>query len=267
MKYLDFVPEELESIGKFMWDPDYLPILYNFLELKNKMKILDVGCGTGAFTRKLAYQVKNGEIIGVDIDKKLLECARKMTKEENLKIKYVQSNVYNLDFEDDCFDLVTCQKLLCNLNEPEKALKEMIRVSKDKVVAIEPYNSGFIEYCEDKDFSDFLKLIRNAEAKSEKSLKEKNVDLSIGPKLPTMFYRNGLTNVKVKGYLIINMAGEREKKPMSFEMEKLKKVLTKKEIEKLNNFLKINKKPPKGSLQASPIFIVKGFKNGKTKTD
>lgn len=260
MKYLDFVPEELETIGKFMWDPDYLPVLYDFLELKDGMKVLDVGCGTGVFTRKLVYRVKNGEIIGVDIDEKLLESARKIAEERNLKTKYVKGDVYDLKFEDNYFDLVTCQKLLCNLDEPENALKQMVKVSKDKVVAIEPYNSGFIEYCEDKEFSEFLKLIRKAESKSEKSLIEKNVDLSIGPKLPTMFYRNGLNDVEVKGYLIINMASERKKEPIGFEMRKLKKILNKDDIEKLNSFS--NKEPPKGSLQASPIFIVKGAKYG-----
>jgi len=263
MKYLDFVPEELESIGKFMWDPDYLPIVYNFLELEDKMKVLDVGCGTGTFTRKIAYRVKEGEIIGLDIDEKLLESAKKIAKEKDLKIKYVKGNVYNLEFEDNYFDLVTCQKLLCNLDKPEDALKEMIRVSRDKVVAIEPHNSGFVEYCEDEEFLEFLRLVRKAEVKSEKSLREKNVDLSIGPKLPTMFYRNGLTDVETKGYLIINVSNERENNPTNFEIEKLKKVLTKNEIEKFNRFSKINKEPPKGSLQASPIFIVKGVKDGK----
>ena len=265
MKHLDFVPEELEYIGKYMWDPDYLPVLYNFLELKDKMKVLDVGCGTGAFTRRIAERVKNGEIIGLDIDEKLLESARKIAKEKNLRVKYVKGNVYNLEFKDDYFDLVTCQKLLCNLDKPEDALKEIIRVSKDKVVAIEPYNSGFIEYCEDRRMTEFLKLVREAEIKSEKTLKEKNVDLSIGPKLPTIFYRNGLNDVEVKGYLIINMVSERKSEPMGFEMEKIKKVLTKDEMKKFDYFSKINIEPPKGSLQASPIFIVKGIKYGDKK--
>lgn len=239
-------------MGKAIWDTDYFPVLYKFLELKDNMKVLDVGCGTGFYTRIIASQIK-GEVIGVDIDEEFLEYARNNSK--GLNIKYLNQNAYNLEFEENYFDLVTCQRLLCVLKDPQKALKEMIRVSKNNIVAIEPYNTVSIEYCEDKKFIELRKIIENARLRNEKHLENEHIDFDIGIKVPSMFYKNGLKNIEAKGYMIVVTANEKEN-AFDFELKRLKNFLTEDEFDRVMKYYK----PPKGSLYAKALFIVKGKK-------
>jgi 2-polyprenyl-3-methyl-5-hydroxy-6-metoxy-1,4-benzoquinol methylase len=62
-------------------------VLKEFLNLSNEHKILDLGCGTGFFTRIIAEQV-SADIIGIDINETLLDGAIKLAEEQNLNIKY-----------------------------------------------------------------------------------------------------------------------------------------------------------------------------------
>ena len=56
-----------------------------FLGLKPGMKIVDVGCGTGDFTRYLASLIPGKcVILGVDIRAANIRTAEKQTKEEGL---------------------------------------------------------------------------------------------------------------------------------------------------------------------------------------
>ncbi len=96
--------------------------------LKNCKKILDVGCGSG---RHLKF-IKNlgKEVVGLDFSEEMIKNARKV-----FDGKLVVADVRNLPFEDKSFDCVVClgNSFGCLFDE-QKALDEMIRVSKKKVV-------------------------------------------------------------------------------------------------------------------------------------
>src|SRR5215472_8827620 len=68
-----------------------------FLGLKPGMKIVDVGCGTGDFTRYLASLIPGKcTVIGVDMRPASLRVAEKQTKKEGLtsKISYRKGDAY-----------------------------------------------------------------------------------------------------------------------------------------------------------------------------
>ncbi|MFQ6021048.1 MAG: class I SAM-dependent methyltransferase [Candidatus Aenigmatarchaeota archaeon] len=265
-EYIKYTPEELEGTRKNMWRSRYLPILYEFLELKDGMKILDIGCGTGFFTRMMASKIK-GEIIGIDIDDEVLEVARKLTKKQSLDVKYLKQNIYDLKFEDNYFDLVTSHMTLCNLREIEKALKEMKRVTKikGKIVAIEPCNSsGFQFYGSDPEIIELLKLISKAKKGYDEKMKKDGSDLDLGPKLPFYFYKIGLKNVDVEEYSIINFSNQKSQKRFEFELRRLKdavpEYLTKEEFNRIKYLSKRKRKQIQGSISTLPLFMVKGIK-------
>lgn len=88
-------------------------------------KVLEIGCGTGEFTKRIAQT--GADITAVDISPDLLEIARETTQDVNVSF-HVQ-NVEKLDFEDGSFDVVIGSSILHHLNL-NPALREVYRVLK-----------------------------------------------------------------------------------------------------------------------------------------
>ena len=106
------------------------------LELDDRDRVLDVGCGSGELSRVLAEETP-GDVVGVDADPTLLAAAR-----ERAGIETVAGDALRLPFPDDSFDVVVCQALLINLPDPAAAVAEFGRVSSDLVAAVEPDNAA-----------------------------------------------------------------------------------------------------------------------------
>jgi ubiquinone/menaquinone biosynthesis C-methylase UbiE len=94
---------------------------YVYNELKNCEKILDVGCGICSFEQNLP----NLNVIGLDISEEMLEEARKRSDKA-----FVQGNAEKLKFEDSTFDAVFTVATLEFLDDYQKAVKEIARVTK-----------------------------------------------------------------------------------------------------------------------------------------
>ena len=69
----------------------------------NGKMILDLACGTGILTRKIAEKFPNSEIIGIDITESYLELAKKNSTSYN-NITYILQDAenLNLDLKFDC---------------------------------------------------------------------------------------------------------------------------------------------------------------------
>ncbi|ELZ91960.1 S-adenosylmethionine-dependent methyltransferase-like protein [Haloferax mucosum ATCC BAA-1512] len=117
-----------------MWDDSRAALAD--LDLDGRDRILDVGCGTGEFSRVLA-ESSSADVVGVDADTDLLSVAA-----DRERVAVVAGDATRLPFPDDSFDLVVCQALLVNLPDPAAALSEFARVSTDLVAAVEPDNAA-----------------------------------------------------------------------------------------------------------------------------
>ncbi|MCP4613780.1 MAG: class I SAM-dependent methyltransferase [Planctomycetes bacterium] len=97
------------------------------------MKILDVGCGAGHYLYSLRKRVDpNIAYLGLDYTEKYVELARKAFNNEN---QFVVGDIYDLNFDDNSFDIVTCNNVILYLPAPPvKAIEELIRVSKKYVI-------------------------------------------------------------------------------------------------------------------------------------
>ncbi len=127
-------PEYLDLYRKMIMDPDYVDLIAKWIHLKDKMKILDVGCGTGAFTYYLANKTKNSCFYGIDIDELFIQSANeKINKiQNNMKNKFHFSvaDALSLPFNENTFDIVVSYTALTNIPNSKLALDEMIRVTK-----------------------------------------------------------------------------------------------------------------------------------------
>ncbi|WP_299771666.1 methyltransferase domain-containing protein [uncultured Pseudoteredinibacter sp.] len=106
---------------------------YEKLRANSIQSLIDVGCGTGIDTTTIAQlnpEIKN--IVGVDFDKDMIEQADKLAEQKECsdRTRHQHANSYDLPFEDNSFDAVRAERLFMHLEEPEKALREMLRVAK-----------------------------------------------------------------------------------------------------------------------------------------
>ena len=89
--------------------------------------ILDVGCGTGLLFDLVAPKAKL--LVGLDISSKQLKIAYKKTKCFP-NVQLVRADAEHMPFREKVFDRIVAITLLQNLSDPERFLKESIRISK-----------------------------------------------------------------------------------------------------------------------------------------
>jgi 2-polyprenyl-3-methyl-5-hydroxy-6-metoxy-1,4-benzoquinol methylase len=92
-------------------------------DIRQGMRVLELGCGTGHFTRELA--TTGAMIDAIDISPELLAAAREYCAVANVTFQI--QNAYALDYEDSVFDVVVGSSVLHHL--PIKpAIREIYRV-------------------------------------------------------------------------------------------------------------------------------------------
>ena len=97
--------------------------------LKPGIRVLDVGCGSGAITRSIAEKVgSTGFVLGIDPNQGLIEQAWQNAGNWP-GLAFEQADVYTFDSAEQ-FDLVTCARTLQWLAQPQEALLNMKRLVK-----------------------------------------------------------------------------------------------------------------------------------------
>ncbi|MET4156639.1 class I SAM-dependent methyltransferase [Agromyces sp. PvR057] len=90
-------------------------------------RILDVAAGTGTSSASLA--ASGASVVAADFSPGMIEVGR--ARQEHVpNLVFVEADATNLPFGDDEFDAVTISFGLRNVNGPEKALAEFLRVTK-----------------------------------------------------------------------------------------------------------------------------------------
>ncbi|MBN9264683.1 MAG: methyltransferase domain-containing protein [Hyphomicrobium sp.] len=89
-------------------------------------RVLDVGCGDGLLSARLAQE--GAQIIGIDNDPRMLDAARRRAGGAKFRPTFVGGSAEALPFPDGLFDIVVAITVLCLLSDPEKAFREMSRV-------------------------------------------------------------------------------------------------------------------------------------------
>jgi len=99
--------------------------------IKNGSFVLDVGCGIGTTACLLAKKY-NCKVVGVDINKKMIEFSKKRAKKTGVtdKVKFIVADAQNLPFKNDFFDVVIAESVNAFVNDKQKAINEYARVTK-----------------------------------------------------------------------------------------------------------------------------------------
>ena len=121
--------------------------LEKHLPENGKLKVLDVGTGTGFFAVLLAQAGHRVE--GVDLTPALLEEARALAAQRGLDITFREMDAQTLDYEDGCFDAVISRNLTWTLPDPERAYGQWFRVLKPGGVLLN-FDANWYRYLWDR---------------------------------------------------------------------------------------------------------------------
>lgn len=112
--------------------------------------VLDCAAGTGELS--IAAAEKAGRVLCTDMSLPMLEQARKKSAKKGIKnISFGERDIFSLPDEDNTYDVSMAGNVLHLLEEPEKAVRELCRVTKHGGRVIVPTfmaknNSPFIKF-------------------------------------------------------------------------------------------------------------------------
>jgi SAM-dependent methyltransferase len=128
------VPRDAEAEGEYRPFPDIarrnstqeqieVPALVRLMGLPARARMLEVGCGRGVALPVLARKCRPSRLVGLDVDRELLEEARTRCGAE-----LIHGDVRDLPFPDASFDVVIDFGTCYHIARPEAALREIARV-------------------------------------------------------------------------------------------------------------------------------------------
>jgi SAM-dependent methyltransferase len=165
------------------WTRKLREYLFEQTGLKKAQRVLEVGCGTGAILK----EIQTNSLDGLDIQPVALMEARIHAPTASLAC----GDALSLPYPDDCFDITFCHFLLLWVSDPQGALDEMKRVTRQNghVLALaEP------DYCARVDEPAELAVLGRWQ---KESLERQGADPSFGGGLAESFYQAGIELVEI----------------------------------------------------------------------
>jgi trans-aconitate methyltransferase len=102
--------------------------MIDLLELRGDERILDLGCGDGALTARLAQRVPDGLAVGIDASHSMIDTAGSEHGAENLRFELMDIDTVDFDCE---FDVVFSNAALHWITDHDKLLTNVHRALKD----------------------------------------------------------------------------------------------------------------------------------------
>jgi len=205
-----FKPEGLGNAARYSTTRETMAAALVELRLAPGMRVLEVGCGAGGYSRMMASGLKGkGEWIGVDHDEALLEQARRDVALD-VPTRFEKAGALALPFPDGSFDAVVSAFLLCVLPSPLTALREMARVVKPGGVISSlscfcksgglPLFHGLDSWRGRQRYAELEPLVRSA---FRQLVRNPSLGLPNGKDLDVWadYARAGLVDLRISGYL------------------------------------------------------------------
>jgi len=188
------------------WNYDFIELMSKRWELGAVRTVLDVGCGIGHWGFTLApFFSSKTKLYGIDPESAWVEKAAKRAQEKGIseRFHYQMGTAEKIPFEDNTFDMVTCQTVLIHVTDVDTALKEMLRVLKPGglLAVAEPNNIAplliFNTLNVEEPLDGLMEHIR-FHISCERGKKALGLGYnSVGDVLPYAFSKQGLDNIQV----------------------------------------------------------------------
>jgi SAM-dependent methyltransferase len=105
--------------------------LLELCHVSQASEVLDVGCGIGVEPVRIAT-TSPARVVGLDVSERMLAWADRRAREAGVRerIELVRGDVLDLPFAADRFDAVICESVLAFVADKERAIREMVRVTR-----------------------------------------------------------------------------------------------------------------------------------------
>jgi SAM-dependent methyltransferase len=177
-------------------DPDFYVHLMDIegratelLRLSPGGRVLELGCGTGEDTRRLAAVVgPSGEAVGIDASETMIRVARKRSDETGVAATFHVGDAAAVGYPDGVFDAVRCERLLIHVPDPPVVLAEMVRLTRPggRVVVLDVDYDHLVVDLPDVDLTH--RVLH--------AMGESMASGFIGRQLPRLFQTAGLSDVR-----------------------------------------------------------------------
>jgi release factor glutamine methyltransferase len=104
---------------------------------KSKVKILDIGTGSGCIAISLAKNLPNAQVYAIDVSEKALATAKKNAERNNVDVTFWNKNILEVENLDEDFDIIVS-------NPPYVRNLEKAEINKN-VLEYEPHLALFVE--------------------------------------------------------------------------------------------------------------------------
>jgi SAM-dependent methyltransferase len=180
----------LAAQAEAIW-PQERPIFESY-NLPKGARILDLACGTGEISLRLAELLPTANILGLDVEQAHLSRARERCVKYGERVSFELGDAFNLKLPAKSFDLAVCRHLFQAVPKPEKIIAQMKRVLKPGAwihLIVEDYS---------------LMLFSPVKTNSDEFFfngpmgyaKATGTDLRIGRKTPALLLEQGFKNVR-----------------------------------------------------------------------
>lgn len=102
--------------------------IHRYLPESGKLRILDIGTGSGFFAILLAGE--GHQVTGIDLTPSMIEGAKKLNEIMGMDAHFRVMDAEHLSFQDENFDLIITRNLTWTLPNPRQAYEEWARVLK-----------------------------------------------------------------------------------------------------------------------------------------
>lgn len=104
----------------------FLVTVASIVKQTEPMNLIDIGCSEGFVIRYLQNLWPGIQCYGIDIDFEALKRGQYIHR----GVQIQKASIYNIPFKAEAFDIVLCLEVLEHLDEPEKALRDLRRVTR-----------------------------------------------------------------------------------------------------------------------------------------
>jgi SAM-dependent methyltransferase len=153
-------------------------------------RALDVGCGTGVVTRELVNRVQpNGSVVAVEPRPELLSRAVELVPHAEFRL----GDALALPFGDAEFDVVVCVTVLEHMPDAERAIPELIRVTRrgGRLGVLCGDQESFIVNHPDRELTRRIMTM---------FVEVRFANPWIGRQVPALLEQHGLARVQVRGF-------------------------------------------------------------------